>query len=74
MTMGERMMKIETKLDDHTAQEERYQLLLSKQIDELICKIDKLDEKYSSKWVERAVIVIYTGITVSVITGLIILL
>lgn len=65
--MKERMMKIETMIDDHIKTEEKYQVNMTNQMSELHNKIDGLDERYASKDSVKWVYGIISGIILAVI-------
>jgi hypothetical protein len=77
ITMAERVVKIETKVDNlegalksHTDEQREDFVTVNTGIKELGVKIDNQDSKYSSKWVEKAVISIIVGAAISLIVVL----
>jgi len=74
LTTGERLMKLETQVTDIKSSLEEHKLEQRKDFDKLFTKLDGLDDKYSSKWVEKAVITIGVGLSTAIVGALIYLL
>lgn len=63
LTQGERLVKIETHLEDITVQ-----------VSQMNKKLDNLDDKFAGKWIEKVTVGVSVTVIGSVITALIILL
>ena len=63
-----RLAKMEQKIDNLIDSVEKIDSKLDKHIDFEAEKYEKLDVKYSGKWVEKAIIAIGTAVAIAIVT------
>lgn len=68
MTTGERIMKIETKLDDHIENESRIHTRMLSDLESINNKIDNLGNRFAGKWTEKLTLASVTGTLIAIIT------
>lgn len=61
-TIKERLMKLETQIEEHCKSNEENFNEIKKQLNAINENINGLDKRFSAKWVEKGIIIIITAI------------
>jgi predicted nucleic acid-binding Zn-ribbon protein len=69
MNQTERLMRLETNVDNINTSLNRHSIEQREDFDKVLKKLDNLDKRFAGKWTEKVLITIVTGVAIAIIVA-----